>query len=165
PLVSGGTTVTIPLLLRNQLPEGINHFRVGEALFFGKDLFADGTIQGMHNDVLELYSQVIEISVKPKVPTGDIGKDPQGNTVEINEDDYGKTSYRAILDIGYLEVNPDHLIIDEENVEIVDASSDMLILDVGDNKMYYEVVDFICFSFEYMGVLGILTLYYIFISV
>src|SRR5699024_3184741 len=135
PLVSGGTTVTIPLLLRNQLPEGINHFRVGEALFFGKDLFADGTIQGMHNDVLELYSQVIEISEKPKVPTGDIGKDPQGNTVEINEDDYGKTSYRAILDIGYLEVNPDHLIIDEENVEIVDASSDMLILDVGDNKM------------------------------
>ena len=161
PLVSGGTTVTIPLLLRNQLPEGINHFRVGEALFFGKDLFADGTIQGMHNDVLELYSQVIEISEKPKVPTGDIGKDPQGNTVEINEDDYGKTSYRAILDIGYLEVNPDHLIIDEENVEIVDASSDMLILDVGDNKMDYEVGDFIRFRLEYMGALGIMNSDYI----
>src|SRR6056297_1139441 len=41
PLVSGGTTVTIPLLLNNQLPHGINHFRVGEALFFGKDLFSD----------------------------------------------------------------------------------------------------------------------------
>src|SRR5699024_7663811 len=161
PLVSGGTTMIIPLMLRNQLPEGINHFRVGEALFFGKDLFADGTIQGMHNDVLELYSQVIEISEKPKVPTGDIGKDPQGNTVEINEDDYGKTSYRAILDIGYLEVNPDHLIIDEENVEIVDASSDMLILDVGDNKMDYEVGDFIRFRLEYMGALGIMNSDYI----
>src|SRR5690625_5694615 len=38
PLVSGGTTVTIPLLLRNQLPDGVNHFRVGEALYFGKNL-------------------------------------------------------------------------------------------------------------------------------
>ena len=161
PLVSGGTTVTIPLLLRNQLPIGINHFRVGEALFFGKDLFADGTIEGMHNDVLELYTQVIEISEKPKVPTGDIGMDPQGKTIEINEEDYGKTSYRAILDIGYLEVNPKHLIIDDEDIEIVDASSDMLILDVGDNKAGYEVGDFIRFRMKYMGALGIMNSNYI----
>ncbi len=161
PLVSGGTTVTIPLLLRNQLPSGINHFRVGEALFFGKDLFADGTIEGMHNDVLELYTQIIEISEKPKVPTGDIGKDPQGKTVEINEDDYGKTSYRAILDIGYLDINPDHLINVEDDVEIVDASSDMLILDVGDNASGYEVGDFIRFRMKYMGALGIMNSDYI----
>lgn len=161
PLVSGGTTVTIPLLLRNQLPSGINHFRVGEALFFGKDLFADGTIEGMHNDVLELYTQIIEISEKPKVPTGELGKDPQGNTVEINEDDYGKTSYRAILDIGYLDINPDHLINVEDDVEIVDASSDMLILDVGDNTSGYEVGDFIRFRMKYMGALGIMNSDYI----
>lgn len=161
PLVSGGTTVTIPLLLRNQLPSGINHFRVGEALFFGKDLFADGTIEGMHNDVLELYTQIIEISEKPKVPTGDIGKDPQGKTVEIDEEDYGKTSYRAILDIGYLDINPDHLINVEDDVEIVDASSDMLILDVGDNASGYEVGDFIRFRMKYMGALGIMNSDYI----
>ncbi len=161
PLVSGGTTVTIPLLLRNQLPSGINHFRVGEALFFGKDLFADGTIEGMHNDVLELYTQIIEISEKPKVPTGEIGKDPQGKTVEINEDDYGKTSYRAILDLGYLDINPDHLINVEDDVEIVDASSDMLILDVGDNTSGYEVGDFIRFRMKYMGALGIMNSDYI----
>lgn len=161
PLVSGGTTVTIPLLLRNQLPRGINHFRVGEALFFGKDLFADGTIEGMHNDVLELYTQIIEISEKPKVPTGELGKDPQGNTVEIDEDDYGKTSYRAILDIGYLDINPDHLINVEDDVEIVDASSDMLILDVGDNTSGYEVGDFIRFRMKYMGALGIMNSDYI----
>ena len=161
PLVSGGTTVTIPLLLRNQLPRGINHFRVGEALFFGKDLFADGTIEGMHNDVLELYTQIIEISEKPKVPTGDLGKDPQGNVMEINEEDYGKTSYRAILDLGYLDINPDHLINVEDDIEIVDASSDMLILDVGENEAGYEVGDFIRFRMKYMGALGIMNSDYI----
>lgn len=161
PLVSGGTTVTIPLLLRNQLPEGVNHFRVGEALFFGKDLFTDGTIKGMHNDVLELYPQIIEIAEKPKVPSGDLGMNPQGETAEIDEDKFGETSYRAILDIGYLDINPDHLISEEENVEIADASSDMLILDVGDNKAGYEVGDFIRFRMKYMGALGIMNSDYI----
>lgn len=161
PLVSGGTTVTIPLLLRDQLPKGINHFRVGEALFFGKDLFSQGTIEGMHNDVLELYSQIIEIAEKPKVPSGDLGQNPQGKVADIDKDEYGKTSYRAILDIGYLDINPDHLINIHEDVKIADASSDMLILDVGDNKNNYEVGDFIRFRMKYMGALGIMNSDYI----
>lgn len=161
PLVSGGTTVTIPLLLRDQLPKGINHFRVGEALFFGKDLFADGTIEGMHNDVMELYSQIIEIAEKPKVPSGDLGKNPQGKVADIDKEEYGKTSYRAILDIGYLDINPDHLINIHDDVKIADASSDMLILDVGDNKNNYEVGDFIRFRMKYMGALGIMNSDYI----
>lgn len=161
PLVSGGTTVTIPLLLRNQLPQGVNHFRVGEALFFGKDLFSQGIIEGMHGGVLELYSQIIEIAEKPKVPSGDLGQNPQGKVTEINEDEYGKTSYRAILDIGYLDINPDHLINVHDDVRIADASSDMLILDVGDNKNNYKVGDFIRFRMEYMGALGIMNSDYI----
>ena len=38
PWVTGGTSVVIPLIYVHQLPAGINHFRVGEALYFGKDL-------------------------------------------------------------------------------------------------------------------------------
>jgi predicted amino acid racemase len=161
PLVSGGTTVTIPLLLRNQLPKGINHFRVGEALFFGKDLFTNGTIEGMHNDVLELYSQIIEIAEKPKVPSGEFGMNPQGKVAEVDEEELGETSYRAILDIGYLDINPDHLINENDDVKIADASSDMLILDVGDNRAGYEVGDFISFRMKYMGALGIMNSDYI----
>jgi predicted amino acid racemase len=161
PLVSGGTTVTIPLLLRNQLPQGVNHFRVGEALFFGKNLFSDETIEGMHNDVLELYSQIIEIAEKPKVPSGDLGRNPQGKMADIDEEEYGETSYRAILDIGYLDINPDHLINVQDDVKVADASSDMLILDVGDNQAGYKVGDFIRFRMEYMGALGIMNSDYI----
>ena len=36
--VSGGSSVTIPLIFQNLLPRGINHFRVGESLFLGKYL-------------------------------------------------------------------------------------------------------------------------------
>ncbi|HMB42071.1 MAG TPA: alanine/ornithine racemase family PLP-dependent enzyme [Balneolaceae bacterium] len=161
PLVSGGTTVTIPLLLRNQLPEGVNHFRVGEALFFGKNLFTDGVIEGMSDQVMELYSQIIELSEKPVVPTGDLGVNPQGKAVQIEEDDYGKTSYRAIIDIGVLDIQPNYLVPVDENIKITDASSDMLVLDVGSNPNKYKVGDMIRFKLKYMGALGLMSSDYI----
>lgn len=161
PLVSGGTSVTIPLLLRDQLPDGVNHFRVGEALFFGKDLFTDGVIEGMSDQVMELYSQVIEISEKPVVPSGELGMNPQGKTSEISEDDYGKTAYRAIIDIGVLDIQPDYLVPVDDNITITDASSDMLILDVGTNPENYKVGDMIRFKLKYMGALGLMSSDYI----
>jgi ornithine racemase len=154
PFVSGGTTVTIPLLLRNQLPDGVNHFRVGEALFFGKDLFSDGVIEGMSDQVMELYTQVIELSEKPVVPTGELGMNPQGRQSEVSESDYGKTAYRAIVDIGVLDIQPDYLIPVNDNITITDASSDMLILDVGTNPEGYKVGDTIRFKLKYMGALA-----------
>jgi predicted amino acid racemase len=161
PLVSGGTTVTIPLLLNNQLPDGINHFRVGEALYFGKDLFSDGVIEGMSDQVMELYTQIIEISEKPMVPTGDLGVNPQGKTADINEKDRGKTAYRAIVDIGTLDIQPNYLIPVNENLTISDASSDMLVLDVGENPEGYKVGDMIRFKLKYMGALGLMSSDYI----
>lgn len=161
PLVSGGTTVTIPLLLNKQLPNGINHFRVGEALFFGKDLFTDGVIEGMSDQVLELFTQIIEISEKPVVPTGDLGTNPQGKTVEIDEENYGKTAYRAIVDIGTLDIQPNYLIPVNDDISITDASSDMLILDVGENPENYKVGDKIRFKLKYMGALGLMSSDYI----
>jgi ornithine racemase len=161
PLVSGGTTVTIPLLLRNQLPDGVNHFRVGEALFFGKNLFTDGVIEGMSDQVLELYSQIIELSKKPVVPTGEMGVNPQGRTTEVAEVDYGKTSYRAIIDIGVLDIQPNYLVPVNDNIEITDASSDMLVLDVGTNPQNYKVGDMIRFKLKYMGALGLMNSDYI----
>ncbi|WP_299183875.1 alanine racemase, partial [uncultured Chryseobacterium sp.] len=35
PFLSAGSSVTIPLIFRNKIPEEVNHFRVGETLFFG----------------------------------------------------------------------------------------------------------------------------------
>ena len=161
PLVSGGTTVTIPLLLNSQLPDGINHFRVGEALFFGKDLFSDSVIDGMSDQVMELYTQIIEISEKPMVPTGDLGVNPQGKTAQINEEDRGKTAYRAIIDIGTLDIQPNYLIPVNDNLTILDASSDMLVLDVGENPEGYKVGDMIRFKLKYMGALGLMSSDYI----
>src|SRR5690606_3049440 len=103
PWISGGTTVTIPLLLNQQMPAGVNHFRVGEGLYFGKDLFTGQTMEGMVDDVFRLYAEIIELTEKPRVPSGVLAENPSGHVFEVNEEDIGKTAYRAILDVGLLD--------------------------------------------------------------
>ncbi|WP_162426310.1 alanine racemase [Pontibacter pudoricolor] len=160
PWVSGGTSVTIPLLFTHQLPKGINHFRIGEALFFGLNLFTGETFEGMHDDVLELSAEIIELTEKPMIPDGILAENPSGDNYEIDERLYGKTSHRAILDVGLLDVNPKFL-IPKDNLSVVGASSDMLVIELGTNDKNYKVGDVLQFSLRYMGALSILNSRYI----
>jgi predicted amino acid racemase len=161
PWVSGGTSVTIPLVINHQLPRGVNHFRVGETLYFGANLFDSTIIEGMHNDVFNLYAEVIEINRKPMVPIGEMAQNPQGQVTEVNEDLFGKTTHRAILDIGLLDIDPKYFILDDHDFEVVGASSDMIVLDLGANMNQYKVGDLIKFKLKYMGALSILNSSYI----
>ena len=159
--VSGGTSVVFPLLLNRQLPKGINHFRIGEMLYFGNNLFTNKGVKGMKSDVFMLHAQIIELIEKPKVPSGDLATNPSGEQFEINEEDYGKTSYRAILDLGLLDISTDFLIPVEKGVKITGASSDMIVIDLGRTKRNYQVGDWVKFKLKYMGALGLLNSDYI----
>ncbi len=162
PCISGGTTVTIPLIHKKQLPKEINHFRVGEALFFGADLFTGKTLKGMYDNVFELCCQVIEIEEKPAIPSGELQENPSGEMFEIKEEMIGKKSYRAIIDIGLLDVNPDFLTpAEHEDIKIIGASSDMLIIDLGENTSGAQVGTIIKFQVSYMGALGLMNSNYI----
>ncbi len=159
--ITGGTSVVLPLLFRQQIPTGINHFRIGETLYFGVDLFEEKPIKAMKPDVLRLFTQVIELTKKPKVPIGQMATNPSGDIFEVKEEDYGKESYRAILDIGTLDISVDYLIPDDKSIQIVNASSDMLVVDLGDRSPNYEVGDEISFQLKYMGALSLLNSDYI----
>lgn len=161
PWISGGTTVTIPLLFKKQLPAGVNHFRIGEALYFGKNLFTGDMLTGMVDDVFRLYAEIIELTQKPRVPNGVMAENPSGHVFEVNEDDIGKTAYRAIIDVGLLDVNPNYLIPDDDRITVTDASSDMLVIDLGDTAQDYAVGDLISFKLQYMGALSVLNSNYI----
>lgn len=161
PWLSAGTSVTIPLMLSHQLPQGINHFRVGETLYFGVDLVKEELIEGMHGDVLELHAEIIELQEKPLLPTGVLGSNPRGEIAEIDESLYGKTSFRAILDVGLLDVDPKYLSPKDPEIEILGASSDMLIVNVGSNKKSLKVGESLSFNLKYMGALGLMNSNYI----
>lgn len=161
PWVSGGTSVTIPLLFNHQLPNSINHFRVGEALFFGLNLFTGETFEGMHDDVFELETEIIELTKKPMVPSGVLAENPSGESFEIDESLYGKSSHRAILDLGLLDINPKFLLPKEGEFNVIGASSDMLVVELGENESNYKLGDTLRFSLRYMGALSLLNSRYI----
>lgn len=161
PWVSGGTSVVLPLLLKRRLPKGTNHFRIGESLYFGANLFTGKTIKGMKADVLKFDAQIIEMQEKPRVPIGQLEENPSGESFQVDESDYGKTSYRAILDVGLLDINPDYLIPTDKHLTISGASSDMIVIDMGETRRNYKVGDFISFKLKYMGALSLLNSNYI----
>lgn len=160
--VSGGSSVMLPLLMKKQIPKGVNHFRIGETLFFGVDLFTNKTIPKMKNDVFMLYAEIIEITEKSIVPYGELEENPSGELLEIDPNDYGKNHSRGILDIGLLDISKTEFIIPvDESITFIGASSDMLVVDLSKTTKKYKVGDLIRFKMKYMGALGIMNSEYI----
>jgi len=161
PYVSGGSSVTIPLIFQKLLPKGINHFRVGETLFLGTDVYNDKVFEGMKSNVFKLYSEIIELIEKPLLPQGDMGTNLEGHSFEFGQELVGKTSYRALIDIGLLDVESKHITPTNNDISIVGASSDMLVIDLGENIKKYKTGDLIEFTLDYMGTLRIINSKYI----
>ena len=159
-VISGGTSVTLPLLFKHQIPKAINHFRIGETLFFGNNLFANESISSMRQDVFTLNAEIIEVMDKPKVPFGEFGQNPSGDIYELIEADYGVTIKRVIVDIGILDVVPDLLLPLDDRIQINSASSDMLILEVPFDSNY-KTGDTVSFRLSYMAALRLLNSYYV----
>lgn len=153
PYISGGSSVTIPLIFKNEIPFGINHFRVGETLFFGTNVYEDSLITGMYQDVFTLTAEIIEMQQKPNIPSGTAGTNLTGETPTFSEEERGKSSLRAIVDVGLLDIDHKDISALIPGIEIIGASSDMLILDLGENAENLEVGDTIDFSMNYMAVL------------
>lgn len=153
PYISGGSSVTVPLIYRNQVPDGINHFRVGETLFFGTDVYADGYIHGMYREVFTLSAEVIELSEKPRLPTGTAGTNLTGDTPKFDQSQSNQTSVRAIVDVGLLDIDSKNITPMLPDIKVIGASSDMLILDLGDNERGLKAGDTVEFSMNYMAVL------------
>ena len=159
--VSGGSSVTIPLIFQNLLPKGINHFRVGETLFLGTDVYNNTKFKKMHSDVFSLYSEIIELIEKPVVPMGEMGTNVEGNSYEFDQTNIGETSYRAIIDLGLLDVEVNHLEFVDKSLKLAGASSDMIVIDLNKNKNKYKVGDLVEFKLDYMGILRIMNSKYI----
>lgn len=159
--VSGGSSVTIPLIFKSLLPKGINHFRIGETLYLGTDVYNNTTFEHMENDVFQLYAEIIELNEKPGNPMGELGKNLTGEILSFESTDQSELSYRAIIDIGLLDIDEEHIKLKDTKVEVVGASSDMLVLDLGANNSGYKVGDLIEFQMDYMGILRIMNSQYI----
>ncbi|MGL4584225.1 MAG: alanine racemase [Flavobacterium sp.] len=161
PYLSGGASVTIPLLLNGSLPSAINHFRIGETLFMGTNAYDNTEYDDYKQNVFTLHAEIIELHEKPMMPDGEIGLKMTGEKVELDPEWENRVNYRAIIDLGLLDIEEDHITPINKKITFVGSSSDMMVIDLEDNPNELKVGDTISFHMSYMGILRIMNSNYI----
>lgn len=156
--ISGGSTCGIKLVEEDNIPDGINQYRIGEGILVGYDSTGDRPVPGTCSNTMQLIAEVIELKEKDSIPKGEIGMDAFGNKPEF--EDKGKRK-RAILAIGKQDVDLDNIFPLLKGVEILGGSSDHLILDVTNSKEAIKIGTRIPFSINYGGMLRLMTSPYV----
>jgi predicted amino acid racemase len=156
-MISAGSTAVLPLLLEKSLPKGINHFRIGEAIFLGTDLINGGTLPGLRNDVVLLEAEIAEIKEKNLSSTAETTSmtpfAPEGDS-EIAP---GQRGHRALVSIGQLDTDVGGLTPLDPNHHIAGASSDIVVANLGDNPDNLKVGDTIKFRCNYSALLRLMS--------
>lgn len=158
PYVSGGNSSSLSLLFEQELPSDINHLRLGEAIYFGRETAYGNPLSSTYQDAIRLVAELIEVKEKPSYPIGDIGMNAFGEKPSF--EDKG-TRKRGILAVGKQDVQFQHLIPEMSGIEIIGSSSDHLLIDLTDCKVDYKVGDKIGFRVTYGGLLSLCTSSYV----
>jgi len=160
PLISAGSSVVLSALLQGNAPLEINHYRIGEAAFLGTDLLGGGTLPGLDNAV-RIEGEIIEIKEKNLVPLGEIAADvsPFENSVPTGEP--GERGHRALISIGQLDTEVSGLEPVDPSHSIVGATSDITVVNLGENRGSLGVGDRITFRPTYSAVVRAMSCQYL----
>jgi predicted amino acid racemase len=153
PVVSGGATSSLPLLVKGTMPEGINNLRVGEGILTALDLpsFHGTAVPGAESGAFMLRLEVLEVYDKPSYPVGELSVDAFGET-PVYEDIGIRT--HALLGGGKRDFGKhDALVPLEPGIKPIGSSSDHLICDVGDCGRALKPGDLVEFKLYYAGML------------
>ncbi len=161
PIISGGSSITLPLVTTQTVPKDMNHFRIGEAAFFGTSPLDNKQFMELFTDAFVLEANIIELEQKDMLPDGIISEASVGHTADFNRNDLNTSSFKAILDFGLLDVDKDDIEPFDKDVKFVGITSDMIVIDLGENKnkegkKKYSVGSKILFKPSYMGVARLL---------
>ena len=124
----------------------------------GTDATGNRKIRGPHRNTIKLVVKIIELKKKTSVPISEIGKDTFGNTPKFKNKGIRK---RAISALGRQDVPLEGLISEDNNIEILGASSDHLLLDVTDFNDNFYISKELAFKINYIEMLSLTTSEYI----
>lgn len=149
-IFSGGSSGSYYMVEDGTIPKIINNLRIGELLLFGTESSYGKAYDYLNHDVFKLEAEVIEIKNKPSKPVGKIGFDAMHNVVHFEDKGIRK---RMIVAIGKQDLEPHCLTPEDQNAEIITASSDHLLIDITDSEKEYNVGDIFRFNTGYEGML------------
>ncbi len=151
--ISGGATSSFPRLLEDNMPEGINHLRIGELILEAKDLeeLWGYDLSSFYQNVFTLEAEVLEKKEKPSHPVGEVMFDAFGHRPTY--EDIGVHT-RALVAMGKMDyAYLDGLSPVDRGIRVLGASSDHTILDVTRAHHPVEVGSTVKFHLNYGAVL------------
>jgi len=153
--VSGGNSANYDWFMSTQDVGRINNLRLGESIYLGCETLHRKPIPGLFTDAFTLFAEVIESSIKPSLPYGEVCQDVSGQVPEFQ--DLGRMQ-RAILGIGLQDVLVRGLTPRAE-IDILGASSDHIIMNTG--NIVYIAGDDVAFDLNYGALLSAMTSPYV----
>jgi len=163
-VLSGGSSITLPILTRKRVPREVNHFRIGETAFLGNDLLNGKRFRKLSTSAFDFSAVILELKKKASVPEGKISDAAVGHTADTEEQDSDtalQKSYRSIMDFGELDVDVKGLSPRDKTVEFAGTTSDMTVYDIGETKSKYRVGSKIHFKPNYIAIARIMNSRYI----
>lgn len=157
-LISGGNSSSLHLLLDDEMVDGINNLRIGEAFLLGRETAYGDRIPGTTNQIFQLVAEIIELKSKPTIPKGVAGKNAFGDSPEFEDRGIRKL---AICAIGRQDVDVSKLTPLDEDITIMGASSDHIVLDLTETHSRYEMGSEVRFNMTYGGILSSMTSPYV----
>lgn len=156
PLVSGGSSITLPLIGKKMIPKGCNHLRIGEAAFMGTSPFDNRKFRDLSENAFEFRAHIIELIKKSNAPDGIISDGNIGHAKDF-ENDMSEPVYKAIMDFGMLDVDVKNIKAKKNDVVFVGTSSDMTVYSLGTEDRGYKVGSTVKFKPDYTGVARLMT--------
>ena len=155
-IISGGATSSLMPLFDGVMPERINMLRIGAVSACGplEDLrtcYGREEVDVMRDDAFILEAEVIETNTKPSHPIGKLGVDAFGKKPKYKDRGMRK---RALLAIGRADYGDIADIIPETaGAEVIGASGDHTIVDIGDCEDVIRVGDIMRFKLKYSSIM------------
>ncbi len=147
--ISGGATSSVMRIFDGDMPERINHLRLGESILLSWDLdhLYHYDVSELHQDVYTVKAEVIEVKEKPSYPVGRIGFDAFGHRQTYTDRGIRK---RALLGLGKVDIGECEAVKPrDEGIEVLGGSSDHLIIDVEELGHDISVGDIFEFDVNY----------------
>lgn len=160
PIVSGGSSITLPLVSKKIIPAGCNHLRIGEAAFLGTSPFDSRKFKDLSDQAFEFRAYIIELEQKLNAPDGVQCDAGVGHASEF-DDEKLIPSYKAIVDFGTMDVDSDSLTPKKKGIEFVGTTSDMTVYSLGSSDKGFKVGAPLKFKLDYSGVARLMNSKYI----
>lgn len=156
--ISGINSSGLELIAAGNMPQRINHARIGEAILLGRETIHRKPWPDTFQDAFVLHAEILELKKKPSLPVGECSEDAFGKLTEF--EDKGHV-LRALINVGREDIDIDGITPLDPRINVLGGSSGYLVLDVTAAEGDVTIGDELAFGLNYAALLMAMTSEYV----